>query len=78
MNILMMSQLKIKRKLVNSKDDALMSKDLATINVESPIDVNLNDTKLENQDDNTNKIELFKSLNLNNYWRILMKKLITM
>ena len=55
MNILMMSQLKIKRKLVNSKDDALMSKDLATINVESPIDVNLNDTKLENQDDNTNK-----------------------
>lgn len=78
MNILMMSQLKIKRKLVNSKDDALMSKDLATINVESPIDVNLNDTKLENQDDNTNKIELFKSLNLNNYWQILMKKLITM
>ena len=63
---------------MNSKDDALMSKDLATINVESPIDVNLNDTKLENQDDNTNKIELFKSLNLNNYWRILMKKLITM
>lgn len=62
MNILMMSQLKIKRKLVNSKDDALMSKDLATINVESPIDVNLNDTKLENQDDNTNKIELFKKL----------------
>ena len=47
MNILMMSQLKIKKKLVNSKDDALMSKDLATINVESPIDVNLNDTKLE-------------------------------
>lgn len=63
---------------MNSKDDALMSKDLATINVESPIDVNLNDTKLENQDDNTNKIELFKSLNLNNYWQILMKKLITM
>lgn len=47
---------------MNSKDDALMSKDLATINVESPIDVNLNDTKLENQDDNTNKIELFKKL----------------
>ena len=53
---------KLKEKLVNSKDDALMSKDLATINVESPIDVNLNDTKLENQDDNTNKIELFKKL----------------
>ena len=53
---------KLKEKLVNSKDDALMSKDLATINVESPIEVNLNDTKLENQDDNTNKIELFKKL----------------
>mgnify|MGYP002652933494 CR=1 FL=1 len=42
---------KLKEKLVNSKDDALMSKDLATINVESPIEVTLNDTKLENQDE---------------------------
>ena len=38
-----------------------MSKDLATINVESPIEVSLKDTKLENQDDNHEKIELFKS-----------------
>ncbi|MEJ7453806.1 5'-3' exonuclease H3TH domain-containing protein, partial [Staphylococcus xylosus] len=50
---------KLKEKLINSKDDALMSKDLATINVESPIEVSLKDTKLENQDDNHEKIELF-------------------
>ena len=61
MTISTKSLLKIKRKLINSKDDALMSKDLATINVESPIEVSLKDTKLENQDDNHEKIELFKS-----------------
>lgn len=46
---------KIKRKLINSKDDALMSKDLATINVHSPIEVSLEDTKLTLQDDTTEK-----------------------
>ena len=53
---------KLKEKLINSKDDALMSKDLATINVHSPIEVSLEDTKLTLQDDTTKKIELFKKL----------------
>ena len=53
---------KLKEKLINSKDDALMSKDLATINVDSPIEVSLEDTKLTLQDDTTEKIELFKKL----------------
>lgn len=53
---------KLKEKLINSKDDALMSKDLATINVHSPIEVSLEDTKLTLQDDTTVKIELFKKL----------------
>lgn len=38
-----------------------MSKDLATINVESPIEVNLEDTKMEADIDETEKIELFKN-----------------
>ena len=53
---------KLKEKLINSKDDAFMSKDLATINVHSPIEVSLEDTKLTLQDDTTEKIELFKKL----------------
>lgn len=53
---------KLKEKLINSKYDALMSKDLATINVHSPIEVSLEDTKLTLQDDTTEKIELFKKL----------------
>ncbi|RQN22979.1 DNA polymerase I, partial [Paraburkholderia tropica] len=53
---------KLKEKLINSKDDALMSKDLATINVHSPIEVSLEDTKLNLQDDTTENIELFKKL----------------
>ena len=53
---------KLKEKLINSKDDALMSKDLATINVHSPIEVSLEDTKLTRQDDTTEKIELIKKL----------------
>ncbi|RST40315.1 DNA polymerase I [Staphylococcus epidermidis] len=53
---------KLKEKLINSKDDALMSKDLATIYVHSPIEVSLEDTKLTLQDDTTKKIELFKKL----------------
>lgn len=52
----------LKEKLINSKDDALMSKDLATINVHSPIEVSLEDTKLTLQDDTAEKIELFKKL----------------
>ena len=38
-------QVKVKRKLQNSKEDALMSKELATINVDSPIEVKLEDMR---------------------------------
>ncbi|PTI16653.1 DNA polymerase I [Staphylococcus warneri] len=64
-NINSVSGKKLKEKLENSKDDALMSKDLATINVESPIEVNLEDTKMEADIDETEKIELFKKLEFN-------------
>ena len=40
----------------------MKSKDLATINKNSPIEVTLQDTVLKNQDDNKDKIELFKKL----------------
>lgn len=53
---------KLKEKLENSKDDALMSKKLATINCESPIEVSLKDTKLPENPDISEKIELFKKL----------------
>ena len=53
---------KLKERLINSKDDALISKELATINVNSPIQVSLEETQLTNQDDNDEKIELFKKL----------------
>ncbi|MCS5349326.1 DNA polymerase I [Staphylococcus aureus] len=53
---------KLKEKLENSKEDALMSKELATINVDSPIEVSLEDTLMINQDDEQEKIELFKKL----------------
>ncbi|UMT74827.1 DNA polymerase I [Staphylococcus roterodami] len=53
---------KLKEKLENSKEDALMSKELATINVDSPIEVSLEDTLMTNQDDQQEKIELFKKL----------------
>ncbi|WP_436859806.1 DNA polymerase I [Staphylococcus caeli] len=53
---------KLKEKLENSKDDALMSKELATINCESPLEVSLKDTKLPDDPDMTAKVELFKKL----------------
>src|SRR5699024_12336948 len=56
---------KLKEKLENSKDDALMSKTLATINCDSPIEVSLEDTKLPDQSDTDDKIELFKTLEFN-------------
>lgn len=61
-NINSVSGKKLKEKLENSHDDALMSKDLATINCDSPIEVNLKDTQLKDQEDNKDKIELFKKL----------------
>ncbi|WP_114603181.1 DNA polymerase I [Staphylococcus sp. EZ-P03] len=53
---------KLKEKLENGHEDALMSKQLATINVESPIEVSLKDTKRPEDTDQSQKIELFKEL----------------
>ena len=53
---------KLKEKLELSHEDALMSKELATINRHSPIEVTLSDTKLSDIKDNHEKIELFKKL----------------
>ena len=61
-NIDKVSGKKLKEKLELSHEDALMSKDLATINRYSPIKVTLNDTKLSDIKDNHEKIELFKKL----------------
>ena len=56
---------KLKEKLENGKADALMSKQLATINVNSPLEVNLKDTQLPESIDEQDKIELFKKLEFN-------------
>lgn len=61
-NIDKVSGKKLKEKLELSHEDALMSKELATINRHSPIEVTLNDTKLNDIKDNHEKIELFKKL----------------
>jgi DNA polymerase-1 len=61
-NIDSVSGKKLKEKLENSKDDALMSKQLATINRDSPIAVSLKDTEMPSDNDETEKIELFKKL----------------
>ncbi|UXR77442.1 MULTISPECIES: DNA polymerase I [unclassified Staphylococcus] len=53
---------KLKEKLLTSKEDALMSKKLATIHRESPIEVALADTRLPESHDETDKIALFKEL----------------
>ncbi|BFL78327.1 DNA polymerase I [Staphylococcus hominis subsp. novobiosepticus] len=61
-NIDKVSGKKLKEKLELSHEDALMSKELATINRHSPIEVTLDDTKLNDIKDNHEKIELFKKL----------------
>lgn len=61
-NIDKVSGKKLKEKIELSHEDALMSKELATINRYSPIEVTLNDTKLSDIKDNHEKIELFKKL----------------
>lgn len=61
-NIDKVSGKKLKEKLELSHEDALMSKELATINRYSPIEVTLSDTKLSDIKDNHEKIELFKKL----------------
>src|SRR5690625_2641270 len=52
---------KLKENLTNHKDDAFMSKELVTINVESPIEVKLNELTYQGYDEG--KVhEIFKSL----------------
>lgn len=53
---------KLKEKLENGQEDAFMSKQLATIKRDSPIEVSLKDTKLPEDADQTAKIDLFKEL----------------
>ncbi|UXR72538.1 DNA polymerase I [Staphylococcus sp. IVB6240] len=53
---------KLKEKLLANQDDALLSKKLATIHRESPIAVSLEDTRLPDSYDETDKITLFKEL----------------
>ncbi|EKU50197.1 DNA polymerase I [Staphylococcus massiliensis] len=61
-NIDNVSGKKMKEKLIDHKDDALMSKSLATINVDSPIEVKLDETKLPDSIKEDDKIKLFKEL----------------
>src|SRR5690625_7953090 len=52
---------KLKENLTNHKDDGLMSKELVTINVKSPIEVKLNELTYQGYDEG--KVhEIFKSL----------------
>lgn len=52
---------KLNENLTNHKEDALMSKQLATINIDAPINVTLADTKLPEKDE-SKKIALFQEL----------------
>src|SRR5699024_7495145 len=52
---------KLKENLTNYKDDAFMSKELVTINVESPIEVKLNELTYQGYDE-AKVHEIFKSL----------------
>src|SRR5690625_393824 len=54
---------KLKENLTNHKDDAFMSKELVTINIESPIEVKLNDLTYQGYDE-AKVHEIFKSLGL--------------
>ncbi|MBM0868088.1 DNA polymerase I [Staphylococcus auricularis] len=53
---------KLKEKLEQAKDDAFMSKQLATINCDSPIEVSVTDAKLPEETDDSDKIALFQKL----------------
>ncbi|MCE4956313.1 DNA polymerase I [Macrococcoides caseolyticum] len=52
---------KLNENLTHHQQDALMSKQLATIETNAPIDVNLEDTRIPEKDE-TKKIELFREL----------------
>lgn len=60
-NIDELKKSKMKEKLIDNEDNAKLSKELATINRESPIEVTINDLKLTDQS-NDEKIKLFKTL----------------
>ncbi|MDA9470953.1 DNA polymerase I [Enterococcus sp. 5H] len=49
-NIDQLKQSKMKENLINDKEQAFMSKRLATINVDSPVEVDINDLKYEGKD----------------------------
>lgn len=57
---------KLNENLTLHQNDAVMSKTLATINRDAPIEVTLNDTKITS-DDPAKKIELFKNLQFNQF-----------
>ncbi|MCJ0914156.1 MULTISPECIES: DNA polymerase I [Mammaliicoccus] len=60
-NIDELKKSKMKEKLIDNEDNAKLSKELATINRESPIEVTIDDLKLTEQS-NDEKIKLFKTL----------------
>lgn len=60
-NIDELKKSKMKEKLVDNEESAKLSKELATINRNSPIEVTIDDLKLSDQG-NENKIKLFKTL----------------
>ena len=61
MRILIKYLVKLKEKLELSHEDALMSKELATINRHSPIEVTLSDTKLSDIKDNHEKLNFLRN-----------------
>lgn len=60
-NIDELKKSKMKEKLIDNEDNAKLSKELATINRDSPIEVTLDDLKLTDNGDEE-KIKLFKTL----------------
>ena len=60
-NIDELKKSKMKEKLIDNEDKAKLSKELATINRKSPIEVTIDDLKLTDQS-NDEKIKLFKTL----------------
>lgn len=60
-NIDELKQSKMKEKLIDNEDNAKLSKELATINRDSPIEVTIDDLKLTDNGDEE-KIKLFKTL----------------
>ncbi|MGY3750688.1 DNA polymerase I [Vagococcus acidifermentans] len=61
-----MKKSKMKENLIKEKDIALLSKKLATINVEAPIDVSLDDLKYEGK--NLDKlVPFYKEMNFNSF-----------